>query len=134
MSENSGDIADLIVGFIAEKKGQRILVMDLRGLTDIADCFIICSGASDTQVKAIADSVIEGMKGSGHRPWHVEGYEDRKWVLIDFIDVVVHIFLEDTRNYYSLERLWGDAKVEEIEEMVLTFGGKPKSNERDSEE
>ncbi len=127
-------MADLVVEFITKKKGQGILVMDLRGLTDIADCFVICSGASDTQVKAIADSVIEGMGNSGYRPWHVEGYEGCKWVLVDFIDVVVHIFLEDTRNYYSLERLWGDAKIEEIEEEVLTFEGRSETEGKDSEE
>ena len=123
MSQNSRGIVDLVVKFIREKKGQRVLVMDLRGLTDIADYFVICDGASDTQVKAIADSVIEGMESSGYRPWHIEGYGGLRWVLIDFIDVVVHIFLGDTRDYYSLERLWGDAKFEEIEEEVLTFGG-----------
>jgi ribosome-associated protein len=133
LSQNSGDMADLVVEFITNKKGQGILVMDLRGITDIADCFVICSGSSDTQVKAIADSVIEGMEGSGYRPWHVEGYEGRKWVLVDFIDVVVHIFLEDTRNYYSLERLWGDAKIEKIEEEVLTFEGRSETEGKDSE-
>ena len=91
-------------------------MLDLRKIADFTDYFLVCTGNSDTHVRAVADAVIEGMKKGGHRPWHVEGYETRKWVLIDFVDVVVHIFQSDTRSFYGLERLWGDAPSERIEE------------------
>lgn len=96
------------------KKAVDVKILDLRGLTTIADFFIVCTGGSDTQVKAIADSVVEGAKAIGERPWHKEGLALRNWVLLDYVDVVVHVFLKDTREFYSLEKLWGDAPVEEI--------------------
>ena len=96
------------------KKAVDVKILDLRGLTTIADFFIVCTGGSDTQVKAIADAVVEGAKAIGERPWHKEGLALRNWVLLDYVDVVVHVFLKDTREFYSLEKLWGDAPVEEI--------------------
>ena len=96
------------------KKATDVKILDLRELTTIADFFIVCTAGSDTQVKAVADSVVEGAKVIGERPWHKEGMALRNWVLLDYVDVVVHIFLKDTREFYSLEKLWGDAPVEEI--------------------
>ena len=109
-------IVDCSVEFLLSKRGEEILIMDLEGLTDMSDYFVLCTGNSDTQVKALADAVMEGMKRSGNRPWHVEGYDARRWILIDFVDVVVHIFLRDVRAFYALERLWGDAKLEWVED------------------
>jgi ribosome-associated protein len=91
------------------KKSFDILVLDLRGLTTIADYFVICSAGSTTQVGAIADSIDHALAQEGSRPSHLEGKPSSTWVLMDYGDVVVHIFDEQTRSYFSLERLWGDA-------------------------
>ena len=98
------------------KKATDIKILDLRNLTTITDFFVICTAHSDTQVKAIADAVIEGAKKIGERPWHKEGMSQKCWVLLDYIDVVVHIFLKDTREFYGLEKLWGDAAFEEVKD------------------
>jgi ribosome-associated protein len=108
-------LVDRIVHYIQEKKGEEIVVLDLREVTDITDFFIISSGTSNTHLKAIADEIREKIKDEVNViPWHVEGYEVQKWILIDFVDVVVHIFTPDTREYYSLERLWDDARKMKI--------------------
>jgi ribosome-associated protein len=91
------------------KKSFDILVLDLRGLTSIADYFVICTAGSTTQVDAIADGIGHALAQEGRRPSHIEGKPSSTWVLMDYGDVVVHIFDEHTRSYYSLERLWGDA-------------------------
>ncbi len=100
-----------------EKKGQNIAVLDLRDVKNaIADYFIICSGTSDTQVNAIADSVLEEVeKQSGQDPWHKEGFQNREWILLDYLDVVCHIFQKEKRTFYDLEEFWGDAKIKYIE-------------------
>ena len=92
------------------KKGRDLVALDLRELSGVADYFLICSGSSEVQVKAIAEAVDEKLREKGTRPWHVEGFEGRRWVLLDFVEVVVHVFHEKTREYYLLERLWGDAR------------------------
>jgi ribosome-associated protein len=92
------------------KKATDMVSLDLTALEGIADYFLICSGASEPQVKAIAEEVEDKLRAAGARPWHVEGREGRRWVLLDFVDVVVHVFHEKTREYYLLERLWGDAR------------------------
>ena len=92
------------------KKARDIVALDLRELEGVADYFLICSGASEVQVKAIADAIDEKLRERGSRPWHVEGFEGRRWVLLDFVEVVVHVFHERTREYYMLDRLWGDAR------------------------
>lgn len=89
---------------VDEKKGQSIIIFDLRGLSPITDYFLICTGLSDVHNRNIANSLIEYEK-----PVHIEGFEAGNWVLLDFIDVIVHIFLKETREFYGLERLWGDA-------------------------
>ena len=98
------------------KKATDIKILDLRNLTTITDFFVICTAHSDTQVKAVADAVIEGAKKIGERPWHKEGLSQKSWVLLDYVDVVVHIFLKDTREFYGLEKLWGDAVFEEVKD------------------
>jgi ribosome-associated protein len=99
-----------------EKKGEEILVIDLRGVTSISDFFIIATGNSSVHVKAIAEEIFEKMKKVHNSvPWHTEGYEARKWILLDYVDIVVHIFDHDTRSYYSLEKLWEDAPFRQIE-------------------
>jgi len=91
----------------------------LQGLTTITDYFVIASGASDTQVKAIVDAVTEGLEPE-IKPWHIEGYNQLRWVLLDFVDVVVHVFQRQVRDYYDIERLWADAEIREYSEEELT--------------
>lgn len=92
------------------KKAHNPVAMDLRDLECVSDYFLICSGSSEVQVKAIAEAVEEKLREHGHKPWHVEGLTGRRWVLLDYVDLVVHVFHEKTREYYLLERLWGDAR------------------------
>jgi ribosome-associated protein len=100
-----------IVNLIEDKKGENIIVLDLKGLTWITDYFIITSGDSQIQTKAIAENIIENLKET---PISVEGIDDGKWILIDYGEIIVHIFLNETREYYKLEKLWADAKIVEI--------------------
>ncbi|HMQ80556.1 MAG TPA: ribosome silencing factor [Ignavibacteria bacterium] len=114
------------------KKADDIRILDLRKITTIADFFVICTAHSEPQVKAVADAVLEGAKKDGETVWHKEGTNMRSWVLLDFVDVVVHIFLKDTRSFYSLEKLWGDAEITEITDeapkgKVMTNAAKPKA-------
>lgn len=104
--------AKKIAGYAVEKKATDVLVMDLRKVTDMTSFFIVCTGESTTQIKAIADNVIEQCKKAGLGIYHIEGYESLRWILIDLVDVVVHVFQPDVRAYYQLERLWGDAPAE----------------------
>ncbi|MFN8588074.1 MAG: ribosome silencing factor [Candidatus Eisenbacteria bacterium] len=91
------------------KKAEQVVGLDLKALEGVADYFLICSGASEPQVKAISEAIEEKLRLAGARAWHVEGLESRRWVLMDYVDVVIHVFHEKTREYYLLERLWGDA-------------------------
>lgn len=104
---------------IFNKKGFDVIILDLRKLTPIADFFVICSADSDTQVKAIADEVERNLKELGSRTWHKEGFKSLNWVLLDYVDVVVHVFKKDIREYYNLERLWGDAPIDELEDPAV---------------
>lgn len=97
-----------------EKKASELTALDLRDLDACADYFLICSGGSDVQVKAIAEHVEDVLREQGARPWHVEGLESRRWVLLDYVEVVVHVFHEKTRTYYMLDRLWGDARTVDL--------------------
>jgi ribosome-associated protein len=92
-------------------KAREMTVLDLRGINDATDFFIIASGTSDAHVRGIADSVVEAMRQAGHRPHHVEGLPTGRWVLLDFVDFVVHLFHPEARAFYQLERLWSDAPV-----------------------
>lgn len=116
-------VVDLSVEALKSRKGEDVLVMDLRGLTDVVDYFVLCTGNSDTQVRALADAVVETLEQDGLGPWHVEGYEGRKWVLVDAVDVAVHIFQRSVREFYRLERLWGDAKMEMIPDEAMVEAG-----------
>ena len=91
-----------------EKHATDTVVLDMRGVSGVADYFVICTGESARQVQAISDHIVEGAKARGERVWHVEGYRDAQWVLLDCGDVVVHVFHPTARAFYSLEQLWGD--------------------------
>lgn len=110
-------LADLIIEGLKEKKGEHILQLDLHNLHHaVCDQFIVCTGNSSTHVAALADSVDEFVKKhSGEDPWHTEGYQNSEWILLDYVDVVVHIMQPDTRKFFSLEKLWADAVVKPID-------------------
>jgi ribosome-associated protein len=112
-------LASVIKG-IFEKKGQNVLKIDLRKLdTRIADYFVICHAPSSTQVSALCDSVEDTVRiETGEKPLHVEGLENSFWVLLDYGNVIVHIFLEEYRKFYSLESLWADATIEVLEDKI----------------
>ena len=108
----SKNLAYKIADLALEKKAKQIIVMDLNGMTGIADFFVLMTGDSDTQIKAIADHLIKELKGQDIKVYHKEGYTSLRWVLLDYVDVVVHVFKPETREFYGLERLWGDAKID----------------------
>lgn len=99
----------------ADRKARDLTVLDLRGLSTATDFFIVGTGNSDVHVRSIADHVIEELKKEGVRPSHVEGLQGGRWVLIDYIDFVVHVFHPAARDFYELERLWGDAPLLALE-------------------
>ena len=107
-------LAKKIAQFALTKKARAVTIMDLRKVTDMADFFVVCSADSDVQVKAVADAVTDGTESFGIPPWHREGLTQRQWVLLDYVDVVVHIFHKEMRRYYGIEKLWGDAKIEVV--------------------
>ena len=92
-----------------DKKAVDLTVLDVRGLSSVTDYFLVCSGRSTTHVRTISDAIRQDLKAGGIRPLHTEGRPESGWVLLDYGDVLVHVFLEGTRAYYGLERLWGDA-------------------------
>lgn len=98
-----------------EKKATDVVALDLRGLSTATDHFLLATGNSDIQVRAIAENILEGLKKEGVRPSHVEGMAAGQWVLLDYIDFVVHVFHPAARSYYQLEQLWGDAPRVELE-------------------
>jgi ribosome-associated protein len=113
---SSEKLSEIIVKGMQEKKAMDIVVMDLRKVKNaVADFFVICSGNSDKQLDAIADSVDEEVyKALKENPWHTEGKNNKEWMLLDYINVVAHVFRKDRREFYALERLWGDADITEI--------------------
>lgn len=92
-----------------DKKGADLLVLNLSEISSFADYFVICSASSDRQAQAIADAIEERLRAAGRRPISVEGYAASRWILLDYGDVLFHVFLEEARRFYALERLWGDA-------------------------
>ena len=116
---SSEALSEVIVKGMQEKKATDIVVIDLRKVKNaVADFFIICSGNSDKQIDAISDSVDEEVyKALKENPWHIEGKNNKEWMLIDYADVVAHIFRKDRRAHYALEKLWGDAEITEVENL-----------------
>jgi ribosome-associated protein len=102
--------------FALERKAQNVVALDLRGISTATDYFLIATGSSDIHVRAIADHVIEQLKKENVRPGHVEGLESGRWVLVDYIDFVVHVFHPSARDFYQLETLWGDAPRHDLED------------------
>lgn len=116
----------ILAGKLAfEKKATDIKILDLRKISNISDFFVVCSAKVDVHLKAIADNIVEQLEKKGVRIWHNEGYPQGRWIILDYVDVVVHIFLEQARKFYNLEGLWGDAPVQEVGE-----NGKMKKSSR----
>jgi ribosome-associated protein len=111
----SGDVAKAVQAAL-DKKALDVVVLDLRNTPAFTDFFVLCSGLNQRQVKAIADAVEETLRAVKVRPAHVEGYDRAEWVLMDFFTFIVHIFTPQTREFYSLERLWGDAERIEVKD------------------
>ena len=113
---STDDLIAVIFQGIEEVKGENIQLLDLRDIENtVCDYFIICSGNSNTQVKAISGSIQKTVsKQIKDKPWHIEGENNAEWVLMDYVHVVVHVFQKEIRDYYDIESLWGDAKITEI--------------------
>lgn len=126
----SRTLAKNIAEFALSKKAYDVLLLDVRKLTSTADFFIICSADSDTQVRAVADAVEQGTSDIGVRVWHTEGFHASTWIILDYVDVVVHVFHRETRSYYNLERLWSDAKASAIEDKVPATERRPKTHRK----
>ena len=124
MSVASEQLSQHVINGIQERKGLEILRMDMRPLEhSICDFFVICHGTSNRQVEAIAEAVEEEVqKQTGEKPVHREGYSTAEWILLDFGDVIVHVFQKSARDHYALEDLWADAQAEEINEPTLSRG------------
>lgn len=101
------------------RKASDIVVLDVQPLSSVADRFLICSGTSDRQLKAIADAVTEDLTTNGEKPLAMEGYQQGTWILIDCVDLIMHIFAEETRQFYNLERLWHQAARVEVAGITL---------------
>lgn len=93
----------------SDKKALDIVTVDMKRMSGVCDYFVIASGASTTQVRAIAEHIVKKLGQKGERPWHIEGEKEALWILLDYGDCVAHVFLDETRRFYDLERLWGDA-------------------------
>ncbi len=117
VSIDSKQLSEVVAQGMLEKKAVDVIILDLRKVKSaVTDFFVICSGNSDTQVDAITDSVEEEVyKRLGQNPWHKEGKENREWILLDYVDVVVHVFKKDRRQFFALEDLWGDAEVIKVD-------------------
>lgn len=113
MSEIMLEMADMIAAAANEKKAQDIIILDMEGISPVTDAFIICGANSTTQVQAIADNIEEQLALKGVTLLHREGYRDARWVLLDYGVCVAHVFINEERNFYNLEQLWGDAKRRE---------------------
>ena len=103
-------ISELMLG----KKALDIKIIDVRKITTLTDFFVICTSESEPQTRAITDHIHEQMKKDGMKAWHIEGYENLEWVLLDYVNIVVHVFSRDSRDYYDLDRLWADGKITQV--------------------
>ena len=110
-NNSSQSLFEEIINLAFEKKAKNLISLDLRGHSSLTDYFIICHGNSEPQIKAIVDNI---RKGTSFKPRHLEGYENKKWVLLDYFDIIVHVFDEKEREYYSVENIWADVPKQEF--------------------
>ncbi|MCC5927457.1 MAG: ribosome silencing factor [Bacteroidetes bacterium] len=110
-------LIEVISEALLEKKAENIRLLDVRKVTTLTDYFIVCHGLSDTQVKAIGDNVVYDVKNScGEHVWRKEGHNTNRWIVLDYVSVVVHIFLHELRDFYGIEKMWQDAEITEIKD------------------
>ena len=126
MPLKSRDLAIQAAEAALKKKALDVTILDLSGLTVIADYFVICSGESTTQVKAVAESIEQEFANKRVKPLGIEGVAYSHWILLDYADVIIHVFEKETRAHYNLEKLWMDAKIIEIDEDKFDMAGKNK--------
>lgn len=116
-SPNSKEMVEIITEALLSRKGKEITVLDVSELTTLTDYFVVCHGTSDVQIKALADVVEEDLQEqTGEKAWKKEGLQGRSWVILDFVNIVVHVMSKEKRGYYALERMWNDAKVTHIKD------------------
>ena len=115
---NEKELVSIAVKALDNKQGKDIKVLRTAGQTTLADYFVICNGASNTQVRALADAVEEALSRAGEEPHHIEGHRGNQWTLMDYSAVVIHIFTEEGREFYGLERLWSDAESADLAEFL----------------
>lgn len=128
---DSKKFAQKIANLVFNKKGFDVKIIDLQNIASFADFFVICSADSDTQVKAISDDIDKNLKDEGIKCWHKEGLSALTWVLMDYVDVVVHIFKKESREFYNIEKLWGDAPITDIvDPLVLEAEEKAKKADK----
>lgn len=114
---DSDKLIEIITNALLDKKAEDIIVLDVHELTTLADKFVVCHANTDVQIKALADNVNkETNEQVGEKAWKEEGRESRRWVILDYVNVVVHIFKKELRDYYSLERMWNDAPIRKVED------------------
>jgi ribosome-associated protein len=111
---DAGRLLERAAALALERKARDVVSLDLRGISTAADHFLIATGTSDVQVRAIAEHIVDELRKEGFRPGHMEGMSAGRWVLLDYIDVVVHVFHPSARDFYQLEELWGDAPRREF--------------------
>ena len=119
------DVLKIAVNAADDKKAHDIVALDITEIASFANYFLLCTGDSSRQMQAIADEVEERLKASGIKPSHVEGYQNAEWILMDYLDLVVHIFSKKARVYYDLERLWRDGKTLDTESLIQKKATKP---------
>jgi ribosome-associated protein len=110
------NLIETVIEKIKEKKCRNLVKLDVGEVTDLTESFIICTSNSDIQSRAVVDAISEELKKKQRHPHSIEGYEMAKWILMDYIDFVIHVFQPEQRSYYNLERLWGDVKREDFED------------------
>ena len=115
-NNSSHPLFEEIINLAFEKKAKNIISLDLRGYSSLTDYFIICHGNSEPQIKAIVDNI---RKGTSSKPRHLEGYENKKWVLLDYFDIIVHVFDKKEREYYSVENIWADVPRQEFSDETI---------------
>ena len=119
VEKNSKEMAKIAVAALEEKKAKDIKILDISGVSVLADYFIIASGSNRNQVQAMADEAQEKLYKAGYEAKQVEGYQTANWILMDYTSVVVHIFLEEARELYAIERLWSDAQKVDVEPYLV---------------
>ncbi|MFN1835839.1 ribosome silencing factor [Balneola sp. MJW-20] len=114
---SSKDMVEVITEALLSKKGQDVTVMDVSELTTLTDYFVVAHGNSDVQIKALADAVEDDLREKmGERAWKKEGFNTRSWIILDYVNVVIHVMSKEKREYYSIERMWNDAKITKVED------------------